>query len=210
MSVFSTIEHDENGTAIVIPNAIKAAVLDPRHAANELDALAPSDRDAVRDAIIADTLHLFAAADDDDDDGAGLDVSMSASWSALCTKLRAAPAALEGPAALRWWADLQEADARKAHRLSPWCRAARMFLSLPAGGAPSESAFSSTSETVTKKRMRLNDDTLEMMTVVRDYVRLPEFNVNELATTLAAQADAALAAAEADAVEDDMDGLNDE
>ncbi len=126
------------------------------------------DREAVRDAIIADTLHLFAGANDDDDDG--LDVSMSASWPALCTKLRAAPAALEGPEALVWWANLQEADARKAHRLSPWCRAARTFLSLPAGGAPSESAFSSTSEMVTKKRMRLGDDTLELMTVVRDYV----------------------------------------
>ncbi len=197
MAVFCTIQHDENGDANVIPNAVKAAVLDPRHAAAELEVLPLRDREAVRDAIIADTLHLF----DDDDDG--LDVSMSASWPSLCAKLRAAPPALEGPAALHWWAHLQASDARKAHRFSPWCRAARMFLSLPAGGAPSESAFSSTSEMVTKKRMRLNDDTLEMMTVVRDYVRLPEFDINELATTLAAQADAAVAAAEAEADLDD-------
>ena len=45
--------------------------------------------------------------------------------------------------------------------------------------------------------------TLEMMSVVRDYVRLPEFDINELATTLAAQADAAVAAAEAEADLDD-------
>jgi hypothetical protein len=203
MPVFSAIQHDEDGVAVVIPNAVKAAVLDPRHATAELDVLTQADREAVRDAIITDTLHLFADTDMDDDDG--LSVSMCASWPALCGKLRAAPVILDGPAALRWWADLQEADSQKAHRLSPWCRAARMFLSLPAGGAPSESAFSSTSEMVTKKRMRLNDDTLEMMTVVRDYVRLPEFDINELATTLAAHADAAVAAAEGQALADDMD-----
>ncbi len=154
MSVFCTIQHDSTRR--------EWRCYWPRHAAAELEMLPERDREAVRDAIIADTLHLFAGANDDDDDG--LDVSMSA------TKLRAAPAALEGPEALVWWANLQEADARKAHRLSPWCRAARMFLSLPAGGAPPESAFSSTSEMVTKKRMRLGDDTLELMTVVRDYV----------------------------------------
>jgi hypothetical protein len=81
--------------------------------------------------------------------------------------------------------------------LALWCRAARMFLSLPAGGAPSESAFSSTTDTLTKKRMSLADDTLEMMTVVRDYVRLPDFDINELATALAAKADAAAATAAA-------------
>ncbi len=131
------------------------------------------------------SLHLFSGANDDDDDN-GLDVSMSACWPALCTKLHAALAVLEWPDALLWWADLQESDARKGHCLSLWCRAARVFLSLPAGGAPLaplESAFSSISELVTKKRMRFGDDTLEMMTVVRDYVRLREFDINELAIT---------------------------
>ncbi len=95
MSVFCTIQHDENGVASVILNALKAALLDPRHAAAEADALTIRYREAVRDAIIADALHLFTGANDDDDNG--LSVSMSASWPALCTKLHAAPAALEGP-----------------------------------------------------------------------------------------------------------------
>ncbi len=98
-SVFCTIQHDENGIAFVILNALKAAVLDPRHAAAEADALTIRDREAVRAAVIADMLHLFAGANDHDDDN-GLDVSMSACWPALCTKLHAAPAAVEGPDAL--------------------------------------------------------------------------------------------------------------
>ncbi len=96
--MFCTIQHDENGIAFVILNALKAAVLDPRHAAAEADALTIRDREAVRAAVIADMLHLFAGANDDDDDG--LSVSMSACWPALCTKLHAAPAAVEGPDAL--------------------------------------------------------------------------------------------------------------
>ncbi len=145
------------------------------------------DRDAVCDAIIADTLHLFADADEDD----SFEIAMRTSWLALCTKLRAAPLApvpFNAVAALRWWTALQRADALVAHRLALWCRAARMFLSLPAGGAPSESACSSTSDTLTKKRMSLADDT----------------GINELATTLAAKADAA-AAAEAAASSADED-----
>lgn len=173
---------------------MKAAFLDPRHSTAEVDGLAVADREAVRDAIIADTLHLFP----DDDDVQGLEDAMRASWAALCIKMRGAPVELDGPAALRWWADLLATDARGGHRLALWGRAARMFLSLPAGGAPSECAFSSTTDAVTKKRMRLGDDTLEMMTIVRDFVKLPGFDMTELAATLAAKAEAEAAAAKAE------------
>ncbi len=149
--MFCTIQHDENGVAFVIPNALKAAVLDPRHAAAEADALTIRDSEAVRDATIADALHLFAGANDDVDDN-GLNVSMSACWPALCTKLRAAPAALEGPTR---FSGGQIFKSTMHEKLIAWpvCRAARVFVSLPAGGAPLaplESAFSSTSELLTK------------------------------------------------------------
>jgi len=48
------------------------------------------------------------------------------------------------------------------------------------------------------------------MNVRRDCGRLPEFDMNELATTLAVQADAAVAAAEAGALADDLYGEDDD
>ncbi len=53
--------------------------------------------------------------------------------------------------------------------------------------------------------MRMGDDALEMMTVVCDNARLPEFDINELAMTQAAQADAAASVANAEAQADDLD-----
>jgi len=73
-------------------------------------------------------------------------------------------------------------------------RAVRLFLALPAGGAPSEATFSSTTEMVTKKRNRMGDATLEMLTVVRDFLRHPDF---DLPTLIKDIEDAALEAVKA-------------
>ena len=47
---------------------------------------------------------------------------------------------------------------------------------MPAGGSPSEFAFSATTEMVTKKRNNLGDDTLERLLVVRHYLRSKYYN----------------------------------
>ena len=70
---------------------------------------------------------------------------------------------------------------KSANVLSHYLRAARLYLSMPAGGSPSEVAFSSTTEMVTKKRNALSDCTLELMTVIRHFVRQPNFDFDKLA-----------------------------
>ncbi len=58
---------------------------------------------------------------------------------------------------------------------------------MPAGGAPSESVFSATTDMVTKKRNCLGD-TLEQMTIVRHFVRSPRYKFDVLAKKMAADA----------------------
>ncbi len=61
---------------------------------------------------------------------------------------------------------------------------AAMYLSGVATSAPSERAFSSTTGSITKKRTQLGDDTLEMITVCRDWVRQPSFAQDEIVQRL--------------------------
>ena len=59
---------------------------------------------------------------------------------------------------------------------------------------PAESAFSSTGEVVTKKRTRISDETLEMMTITRHHLRQPTFVLDDMVKNIMAEAKAALAA----------------
>jgi hypothetical protein len=65
--------------------------------------------------------------------------------------------------------------------LSHFFLSARIFLSMPAGGAPSECVFSSTTDMVTKKRNCLGDDSMEQMTIVRHFVRSLHYNFGVVA-----------------------------
>ncbi len=51
---------------------------------------------------------------------------------------------------------------------------ARMLLSIPAGAAFSEAAFSQTSRNVSKFRTRLSDESLQMMTVCESFLSLED------------------------------------
>ena len=160
---------------------------------------------AITRAISADTLHLFP-----EEYQLTIQGALDNGWSSLLDLLKLAPKDMSGEAALTWWRNLSITDAKRGHVHSSHVCAARMFLAMPAGGAPSEATFSSTTETVTKKRNQLGDDTLEMMTVVRNFLRSPEFDLTKLTNEMGEDANAAVKAWEAAEVAGAAEIANDE
>jgi hypothetical protein len=176
MSVFVRLEWDAEGDISVVPNAIKAALLHPRHSHEVQKHFSVSDLYAVTEAIIADTLTMFEK--EVEVVRTAIDSSMRTSFPALLSLLKAA-SGTERPA-LKWWQELKAGAPRQGNIFCNFFLSARIFLSMPAGGAPSECTFSATTDMVTKKRNRLGDDTLEQMTIVRHYVRSGAYNFNAL------------------------------
>jgi hypothetical protein len=192
MNVFVTIERDDDGHALVIPNAIKAAVMDPQYSRETCSRLGDRDLIDIRDAIIGDTIVLFS---DDVQDVIGSQMPLG--WASLLVALdKGADGNMDGEGCLAWWHKLSKNDAKKGNIHSNWVRSARMYLAMPAGGAPSEVGFSSTGEMVTKKRNLLGDKTLEQMTIIRHYVCQPGFDFNNLVELMGENATAVLDAIE--------------
>ena len=173
MSVFVAIERDEDGDVAIVPNPIKAGLLDPRHSHEVQGRLAADELQAAKGAIIADTLSLIR----DEEMHEPIRTAMEGSFGVLLKRMPKAPGF--AGSALTWWRDLRKSDA--AMVLSHFFVSARIFLSMPAGGAPSECVFSSTTDMVTKKRNCLGDDSLEQMTIVRHFVRSPRYNFSAVA-----------------------------
>jgi hypothetical protein len=182
MSVFVEIHTDGDGDVTVMPNAIKAGILDLRHSLEVQKRLSPSELVAVRDGIISDTLLLCQ----NENLHVAIESAMKGVFDVLLERLRDA-AKYAGPC-LSWWRDLKSKSTDDAAVFNHFFRAARIFLSMPAGGAPSESVFSSTMDMVTKKRNALGDDTLEQMTIVRHFVRSPRYNFANIVTKMAEDA----------------------
>lgn len=185
MTVFVSFEHG------VVPNAIKAGLLDVRGSNKIQRMLSRSQLKAVTSAITADTLHLF-----EEDTQVGVEAVMDAGWPMLLQKLRTVPVEQHTRGGLDWWVAMSKADAHSGHLHANHILAARLFLAMPAGSAPSEATFSSTGEAVTKKRNQLSDATLEMITVIRHYLRSDDFNLDQLIASIGADAEAAVAVAQ--------------
>jgi len=143
-------------------------------------------------AITADTVHLFP-----EHLQVAIEGALDNGWPSLLLMLRDAPVDMSGLDALAWWRSLSQGDAERGNLFSSHIRAARIFLSLPAGGAPSEATFSSTTEVVTKKRNQLGDVTLEMMTVIRNFLQMPDFDLTKLIEEIGDDARAVVEAMEA-------------
>jgi len=173
MSVFVAIEKDEKGVSFM-PNAIKAGLLDPRHSHEVQRRLSADELAVARDAIITDTLLLYR----DENLHDAIFSAMTGAFKTLMQRLDGAET-YRG-SALDWWRDLKKKP-DEADVFKHFFRAARIFLSMPAGSSPSECAFSATTDMVTKKRNCLGDDTLEQMLIVRHFVRSPRYKFDVLA-----------------------------
>lgn len=158
----------------VLPNAIKAALLDPRESHWMQEELSAESLQVAVDAIVADTVALFG---DEGDPMVALMETTMKGGSTTVLKLLSEAALPHDADALKWWANFSiTSDPRRTGLLQPWCRAARMFLAMPAGSSPSEFAFSATTNIVTKKRTLLADETLAMAFTVHHYVKDKAFN----------------------------------
>jgi hypothetical protein len=206
MSVFVSIEQDESGEVLLMPNAIKAGLLDPRHSHEVQRRLSADELRAARDVIVTDTLLLYA----NESLHKAIESAMEGAFEALMERL--AGAAVYRGSPLDWWRDLKNKQ-DEADVFKHFFRAARIFLSMPAGGAPSESVFSATTDMVTKKRNCLGDDTLEQMTIVRHFVRSPRYKFEVLAAKMAAHVEKQKKAqpgprARAAMLQEEMDEMN--
>ncbi len=172
LTVFVSVTQD------VMPNAIKAALLDPRQSRWMQQELTQVDVEAAVQAIVADTVLLFG------DDGDALielmGKSMQGGGPTVLKAVRLADLRADDDA-LQWWLTYAAtADTKGTGLLTPWCRAARMFLAMPAGSSPSEFAFSATTNIVTKKRTLLADETLEMTMVLHHYVKSRAYDLKKV------------------------------
>lgn len=167
------IQNDE----IVVPNAIKAAVLDPRYSDFAQQKLGMKLKD-VCDAVVADSLHLFPKESPLD----LIQQNMDLAFPNLLQKLRTAKehAEITEDQVLPWWRSIFADDAQKGSLLQNFKHSVRLFLSMPAGGAPSEVAFSDTTGTVTKKRNQIGHQTLEQVTIVRHFIKSDKFNFEKV------------------------------
>jgi len=95
---------------------------------------------------------------------------------------------------LKWWHNL--ANSAQSKFFSAVFLFARMFLSMPAGSAPSERVFSQTTDVVTKKRNSIGDGTLEKLIVIRSFLKSRFFDFQTLISQLADDADKRQAEAE--------------
>ncbi len=111
MPVFVSIDEDADGKISLLPNAIKAGLLDPRHSHEVQRRLSADELDAARDAIIGDTLLLYP----DENLHEPVDSAMTGAFKALMRRLDAAKT--YGGSVLGWWRDLKnkqdEADVFK-------------------------------------------------------------------------------------------------
>ena len=76
-----------------------------------------------------------------------------------------------GVSHLGFWASVATREAEEANRLNPLLPVAAMLVALPAGEAVDEFSFSSTQRTLSKERNSMSGVTLEMITVVRMFIR---------------------------------------
>ena len=113
----------------------------------------------------------------------------------LCSKhskLLACPQMICLSTALDWWRTFQAND--EACFFVMWGEGAKMFLAMPAGGAPSEFMFSRTGRFITKLRTRMGDVTLEMCLLINHYVHSNDYDFNLLMQRMEALIEASEAA----------------
>lgn len=198
LSKYVLVQLEGGGDAHAIPNAIKAALLDPRYSSFVQEKLGPDETKAACDAIVADTLHLFP----EEAPLNAIQQQMDMAFPSLLKKLASA-GEVKPEEVSKWWQATLEDDAKVGSLWQNFGRSARMFLSMPAGGAPSEVAFSDTTATVTKKRNLIGDRTLEQVTVLRRYIMSQKFDMDALIDKIRVQATTILEDGSGSASEDE-------
>ncbi len=182
-----------NVEAKIVANAIKAALLDPRYSAFVQNQHSPDEIQKICNAIVADTLHLFPTAEH----LRVIQKQMDVSFPLLLSKLQSAPK-LKAEEVLPWWKTLFAEDSKTVSLWQNFRASVRLFLSMPAGGAPSEVVFSDTTGTVTKKRNQIGHHMLEQVTVLRNFIKSDQFDMERVLEMIGDQVKDLQEAAEAE------------
>lgn len=164
-----------DGSNDLVPNAIKAAILDPRFSAFIQGKLDPDQIMAVRESIIADTLTVIPRVASPE----LAESVMQSAFAYVLQKLQSADVAESGDV-LPWWKDFFAEDASAGLLCANFSWSVRMYLSMPAGEAPSEQVLSVATDIVTKKRNRLSDQTIEQLLIVHHFVKSDWYNFETL------------------------------
>lgn len=123
MGCFTTLVREDDGTLSVIPNAIKAAVLDPRYSKEIQDSYKGDEKVQIYASIITDTVSLFSGETD------VIAKMMEVSCESLMKNLYiAGNEEYDGKGCLAWWKSYQENDRKNGAIHASFCRSARMFL----------------------------------------------------------------------------------
>ena len=92
-------------------------------------------------------------------------------WSSLNWDELSKMGTFRGYSHLGFWKDVRDGNVDSSHRLSPLLPVASMLLAVPAGEAIDEFSFSSSQRTLTKERNALLGESVEMVTVIRMFIR---------------------------------------
>jgi hypothetical protein len=168
---------NDNGSQDIVPNAIKAAILDPRFSSFVQDSLDADKIQSVRDSIIADTVTVMPNLDPDS--VPMVEKVMEITFPQLLSALKGANIQ-DAADVLPWWKNFFSNDAKKHTLCAHFSWSVRIYLSMPAGEAPSEQVLSMATDIVTKKRNRLADQTIEQLLIVSHYTKSPLYNFDEL------------------------------
>lgn len=98
--------------------------------------------------------------------GKSVDLDPNFDWSQLRQD-----GTFDGFSHLGFWASVAQRTAQESNRINPLLPVASMLLSVPAGEAIDEFTFSSTKRTLSQERNSLLGVTVEMITVVRMFIR---------------------------------------
>lgn len=167
----------KDGEAEIVPNALKAAFLDPRFSKEVQKRFDGKVLECLKGAIIADTLLLV-----DESHVSLVEAQLPGALNHVA-KLMSELKDPESVDCLRFWKDLSVS--KQSSLLSSVFLSARLYLSMPSGGSPSECVFSSTTDLVTKKRNSLDDRTVEKVVIVRAYARSPLYSLESVVADLA-------------------------
>ncbi len=164
---------------------LQSSLLDPRYSLEATNKIGQQRADGVWDAIAAKAASIDPEAQRDADSHHFKYATIRASVPLLLRDMAAWREDNEKATdddVLKYWRSRDP-----GHTSASFAKVAALYHSAMASSAASERGFSSTTGVITKKRTSMSDSLLEKLTVVRDYMRYPEYKFSNIMEDLKAK-----------------------
>ncbi len=164
---------------------LQSSLLNPRYSLESINKIGEQRADAVWDAIARKAASIDPEAQRDAESYNFKYATIRASVPLLVRDMAAwrdKNAEAKDDDVLTYWRSRDP-----GHTSATFAKVAALYHSAMASSAASERGFSSTTGVITKKRTSMSDSLLEKLTVVRDYMRYPEYKFSNIMDELRAK-----------------------